>query len=58
MRDGDRYIDDDDFDYSSEDDCESRTLKGGGARFLDRLPSVRASVEAEEVEESLDERLG
>jgi hypothetical protein len=58
VRDGERYVDDDDFGYSSEEDWESRALKGGGARVLDRLPSMRASVEAEEVEESLDERLG
>eukprot|EP01043_Picozoa_sp_COSAG02_P025675 COSAG02_NODE_1451_length_12556_cov_3.624258_4_plen_814_part_00 len=47
------YVDDDDFDYSSEDDWESRPLGDGPGRFPDKLPSVRASFEAEEVEERL-----
>jgi len=53
------YVDhDDDFDYSSEEEWEESGLaRSSSMGFRDKLPSLRASAEAEEIEESLDERL-
>ena len=46
------YVDDDEFSYSSEEDWEDPgLLQHGRSRCPDKLPSLRASAEAEEVEE-------
>ena len=48
------YVDDDEFSYSSEEDWEEPGPLQRGSRFPDKLPSLRASAEAEEVEERLE----